>query len=317
MPCRKGGLTGLALALLLSACATQLYVADDLPRRQELRQVPFHPQQRYQCGPAALASVLNWSGIDIAPGQLSGQLFVPEQQGSLQVEMLAATRRHDRIPYILPPRLEALIEELAAGHPVLVLQNLSLDWAPRWHYAVVVGYDLNNKQFLLRSGLEQRQTLSIHSFDHSWAGSGRWAMLALPADALPANAEPATYLQAVVELERQGHLATAQSAYRTALKRWPDNLVAQMGLGNTAYALGDRHNAELAFRTAIHQHPDSAAAHNNLAQTLLDRNALAEAERHARLALQLAAGKDSTLFRQTLATILQRKTEQAMPPNSE
>ena len=30
----------------------------------------------------------------------------------------------------------------AGALTLLVLQNLGLSWLPRWHYAVVVGYDL-------------------------------------------------------------------------------------------------------------------------------------------------------------------------------
>jgi hypothetical protein len=32
---------------------------------------------------------------------------------------------------VLEPRLEAVLQEIAAGNPVLVLQNLALDWAPQ------------------------------------------------------------------------------------------------------------------------------------------------------------------------------------------
>jgi hypothetical protein len=32
------------------------------------------------------------------------------------------------------------VDQLEAGRPVLVLQNLALKLWPQWHYAVVVGY---------------------------------------------------------------------------------------------------------------------------------------------------------------------------------
>lgn len=45
----------------------------------------------------------------------------------------AAARRHGAVAYVLPDRLDALLEEITAGHPVVVLQNLGLQWIPSWH----------------------------------------------------------------------------------------------------------------------------------------------------------------------------------------
>jgi hypothetical protein len=59
------------------------------------------------------------------------------------------------IPYVLEPEVTALAAELAAGRPVLVLQNLGLERAPVWHYAVVDGIDQGD--VILRSGTQQRR----------------------------------------------------------------------------------------------------------------------------------------------------------------
>ena len=75
----------------------------------------------------------------------------------------------------LPGELPALLQEVAAGHSVVVLQNLGLDFAPRWHYAVLVGYDRLKREFVLRSGEEERQTLSWATFEHTWTRAGQWA----------------------------------------------------------------------------------------------------------------------------------------------
>src|SRR3569623_1363896 len=128
----------------------------DLTHAVELDAVPFFPQERYQCGPAALATVLAWSGAAVTADQLVPQVYLPARQGSLQPELLAAARRYQRLPYVLEPDLAALLREVGAGHPVLVLQNLGLSWAPRWHNAVVVGYDLARDEVVLRSGAGRR-----------------------------------------------------------------------------------------------------------------------------------------------------------------
>ncbi|TVQ74520.1 MAG: hypothetical protein EA372_02275, partial [Chromatiaceae bacterium] len=94
------GLASLLLAiLLLSGCATPLQTRDllneppdELPRQVELDQTPFHPQELYQCGPAALATVLGARGLIVHPDDLVEEVYLPERQGTLQTEMLAAAR---------------------------------------------------------------------------------------------------------------------------------------------------------------------------------------------------------------------------------
>ena len=58
------------------------------------------------------------------------------------------------------------------------------------------------------------------------------------------------YLDAVVPLERRGHWRAVKASYEAAVERWPDNLVALMGLGNSRYVLGDRRGAVAPFRAA-------------------------------------------------------------------
>ena len=113
-----------------------------LPSAYELEQVPFFPQSRYQCGPAALATVLATHGVDITPDSLVDQVYVPGLKGSLPEEITASARRYGMLAYPLAPALTNILTEVAHGHPVLVFQNLGLRRVPQRHFAVVIGYDL-------------------------------------------------------------------------------------------------------------------------------------------------------------------------------
>ena len=279
--------------------------AGTLPTQAELAEVPFFAQETHQCGPAALAMAAHFAGIAVSPDTLAAQTYLPGREGSLQAEMLAATRRQGLIAYALEPSLRDLLSEVAAGTPVIVLQNLGLAALPKWHYAVVIGYDLEHEEVMLRSGLERRQLLPLYTFEHTWARSGYWAMLALPPSRLPATAKENRYVLAALALEQTGQLRSAQAAYRTALGRWPDNLTARMGLGNTAYALGELKLAEQAFREAAAAHPNEWAPLNNLAQTLADQRRYAEALNIASQA-QALAGLENPAAAETLREILQR-----------
>src|SRR5574342_247053 len=86
-----------ALAALATGCGTlptfgRLQAPADA-RRVELARVPFFAQEAYQCGPAALAMALGAAGKRVTPEELVAEVYLPGREGSLQVEMLAATRR--------------------------------------------------------------------------------------------------------------------------------------------------------------------------------------------------------------------------------
>ena len=296
-------LVGIALGgcagLLPQSSALHDQPPADLPPRAELREVPFHAQEEYHCGPASLAMAVNAAGLDATVEELVDQVYLPGRKGSLQIEMLAAARRRGLVAYPLEPRLTDVLREVAAGTPVITLENYGFKIMPRWHYAVVVGYDLAAGELVRRSGLTPRQTMPFHVFEYVWKGDGHWAMVAVPPDRLPATASESRYAQAVAALERTGQVRIARTAYETMLKRWPSSLAGWIGSGNTAYALGDLAAAESAFAQAVQAHPDAAAAHNNLAHVLAERGkipeALAAAERAVSLGGPLLSSAQATL----------------------
>ena len=71
-----------------------------------------------------------------------------------------------------------------------------------------------------------------------------------------------------------GQLDTAQQAYLTVLRRWPDHRldVARLGLANIAYHRGEYAIAKEWLRSAILKDPYSLRSWNNMAFTLLKMN---------------------------------------------
>ena len=240
----------------------------NLPPHVLLDEVAFFPQVKYQCGPAALATVLSYSNVDVVPDNLIDKVFIPERNGSLQIEMVATARSYGKLTYPLEKQLKALLTELAAGNPVLVFQNLALSIWPQWHYAVAVGYDLDSAELILRSGTYREHRLSLATFERTWQRGGYWAYIILPAGEIPATASPKDYLLAAYDLERAGFKQLALKSYRSAADNWPQNTAASMALGNSEYSMGYMAQAQSVFTRVIKQDPEDGAAWNNLAYAL-------------------------------------------------
>lgn len=305
----RAALPAAALYALLAGCASSPPLADGLPagrpERIELGDTPFFPQEDYQCGPAALATLLKASGVAVDPLDLKPQVYVPKRHGSLQAELIGAARRHGRMPYPLAATADEMIAELAEGRPVLVLQNLGISKIPIWHYAVLIGYDREKNVAILRSGKRERVEMRWQRFAGSWHRGSRWALAVLEPGAIPEYADASRYLEAAAGLEAAGQRHAAEAAYESAVARWPEEPNSWLGRGNIAYADGDREAAADAWTRAIQLAPQGPAARNNLAQLLMEASCREEAEHQIERAAALAAQTPlAAVVAETRATIL-------------
>jgi hypothetical protein len=285
----RSNAAALAAALLLSGCASAPQLPPGTPA-VELTAVPFFPQTEYQCGPAALATVLRHAGADLDADDLVPEVYAPGLRGSLQPELLGATRRHGFIPYVIEPDANALIAELAARRPVLVLQNLGVDRVPVWHYAVVVG--VAGDEVILRSGTEERRIEQSKYFLRSWRRGSNWAFVALAPGDMPATATAGAYVRALAGAEPVLEPAAAERAYAAALERWPSDELVLFASAGQRHAAGDLVGATALYRRLLETSPQHAAGRNNLANVLAERGCRADALAEARAALAALAPDD-------------------------
>ncbi len=118
------------------------------------------------------------------------------------------------VAYTLAPQLEDVLREVAAGTPVVVLLYLAFKVIPVWHYAVIVGYDLEKREVIVRSAKKERDEWAFSFLEFFWQESGYWSMLALPPGRLPATAREPDAAAAIAALEQAGRRAEARESYR-------------------------------------------------------------------------------------------------------
>ncbi|MEX2208009.1 MAG: PA2778 family cysteine peptidase [Myxococcota bacterium] len=182
--------------------------------------MPFFAQDDLQCGPASLAMALSWSGLPTSPDELVAQVYTEQRRGSLQLSIVAAARRRGRLA-VRVDGMRELAAELAAGNPVLVLQNLGLGWYPVWHYAVAIGYDTESGQVVLHTGRRASRSVPMPVFERTWARSGHWGLVVTRPDRLPALDDETRLRAAIAALERAGRNAEAAQANAALARRSP------------------------------------------------------------------------------------------------
>ncbi|MEQ8858082.1 MAG: PA2778 family cysteine peptidase [Pseudomonadales bacterium] len=304
MAALRGSLLGLLAAVpvaLLGGCALSQPRAPLSDAAVLLAGTPFFAQRDFLCGPAALATVLGAAGADVHPDELIAGLYIPERRGTLQVELVAATRRRGYLAVRIDETEAAIVAQLEAGRPVLVLQNLAFRLRPVWHYAVVVGYRPDEHRWVLRSGGEPELATPRARFAATWSRAQNWGVVVLdprsPPTALPAR----NYLQAAADLENIGAHETALTAFRTALGAWPDEPAAQLGVANNLYYLERYPAAVDAYRALLTAHPDDEVAVHNLAMLLLELGRVCEAQRLVKEAGALSGALIDTARREVAA----------------
>jgi tetratricopeptide (TPR) repeat protein len=279
----------IALTLLAGACATTVAPTHDYPSGTPvILDVPFVAQVDLNCGPAALTSVLRYYGAQADVDTLRGQVFSPRAHGSLTIEVGAAPRRYGFVSYPLPHRFSALIEEIAAGRPVLVLQNLGLSWLPQWHYATVVGFDPATDELLLHSGATANYRIARRTFIATWARADYWARVITPPSQIPASAQPLEYLEAINALEQTGHTQEAADAYQTAARHFTDHATTQLVAANALMAAGDAAGSHALFMAALRISPNNAITWNNFAYALKQSDCEISARKAIAIARDLA-----------------------------
>lgn len=260
----------LLLALTLVACASAtpqseavLSTPRNLPRAHQIEGMPFLQQTAGYCGPATLAMALSSQGQLTTPEEVGPLVYTPGLKGTFQEDMISAGRRQGFMTVKIQG-MESLLAEIAAGHPVIVFENLALSWLPQWHYALVFGYDLDAQKVTMHSGPEAFKRWDLRRFERSWMLADYWGMVLLKPGELAVSANEYEQSKAASALESLGKTAEAEEAYRAILQRWPESLISGIGLANIAYSKGRAAEALQLLKESVRHHPESMEAWHNL-----------------------------------------------------
>ncbi|MBC7538132.1 MAG: PA2778 family cysteine peptidase [Bacteriovorax sp.] len=254
------------LALICSGCATQgqklkASLQGQYPD-QKVLDVPFYAQEKYFCGPASLSIMANNLGLVTSSDELAPMIYSPEAHGTFQNDIISATRRLGLIA-VPVNNLKNIVQEINDEHPIMVFQNLGLSWIPKWHYAVVTGYDLSKNEIILHTGEYKNYRLSFTAFENTWERVSYWGLVIVKPGVIPKTANELDVVVATAGLELLNKWEEAKISYEKILERWPQSLGALVGLGNVYFNKKDYKKASEYLKLATAAHPQSVGAKNN------------------------------------------------------
>jgi len=143
-----------------------------------IRDVPFYPQETYQCGPASLAGVLNYWGFNISPAEIAAEIYSQKARGTLDVDMLFYAEKKGLRAIHSQGSLEELKKNIDSNQPLIVLVDDGFWVYQKDHYMVVVGYDEDG--LIVNSGKKQHQFIPLSRFLKSWERTKFWTLRITP-----------------------------------------------------------------------------------------------------------------------------------------
>lgn len=171
------GRSVLLLLLLLwgSACSPfrhSLRDAESGPSLQRISGVPYHPQEaREDCGPAALASLLNHRGGKVSVAEIGREVYSAKLGGTLLPDLENYARRQGYATRSGRGDLQLLRRNVAAGRPVIALIETGFWAVSRPHYIVVFGYD--DDRFLVHAGTREAVFIEAPELLNRWEKMNR------------------------------------------------------------------------------------------------------------------------------------------------
>jgi ABC-type bacteriocin/lantibiotic exporter with double-glycine peptidase domain len=140
-----------------------------------IENVPFYPQETYQCGPVSLAGVLNYLGINITPDDIAEEIFSESARGTLNIDMVLYAQRKGLNAIQYKGSMEDLKKNVESGYPVIVLVDYGFSLYQVNHFMVVVGY--NEHGVIVNSGKDKGKFISTEDFLKAWRKTNYWTLL--------------------------------------------------------------------------------------------------------------------------------------------
>jgi len=166
---------------IIAACAATHYAPQDTTA---LDDVPFFKQEDFQCGPAALATVINYwyqrgkTSCFVTPDEIVSDIYSPSAQGvlGLDLELLARRLGFDVQQY--SGSLDDIKKKIDQSVPLILLVDYGFRAYQINHFMVITGY--SEEGVVAHSGRRRNEYISKDKLERIWGRTGFWTLAIRP-----------------------------------------------------------------------------------------------------------------------------------------
>ena len=143
-----------------------------------LKNVPFYPQETWQCGPSSLAAVFTFWGSEVSPADIAAGIYSQEAKGTLDMDMVFYSEKKGWKTRQYQGGREDIRKEINSGIPLVVLVDYGFWIYQQHHFMVVIGYDENS--IIAHSGKERNKMIPWENFLRTWEKTKFWTLRVTP-----------------------------------------------------------------------------------------------------------------------------------------
>ncbi len=132
--------------------------------------VPFFKQKQYNCGPAALACVYNFLGVQQDAELISKRIYSRKQKGSLNLQLLIDAREQGLTATMYSGSFDKIKDAVDSQTPLTLMIS---EGGKSLHYVVVVGYEGHDLSTILaHDGYEPYRRYEREELEKKWRATG-------------------------------------------------------------------------------------------------------------------------------------------------
>ncbi len=166
---------------LCVSCATTGQVSPDAVM---IDGVPFFSQEAYQCGPTALAIVMDYwyaktqSGKRVTPEQIAADIYSPSARGVLGIDLELYAGKHGFKTHQYSGSIADLRKNVDLGIPAIIFVDYGFSIYEVNHFMVVTGY--TGDSVIVNSGKRENRSIADGELEKIWKKNRYWTLVLKP-----------------------------------------------------------------------------------------------------------------------------------------
>ncbi|MFN3739508.1 MAG: C39 family peptidase [Thermodesulfovibrionales bacterium] len=168
----------LLISAFIFSCVTKSALVGD----SVILDIPFYQQSQYECGPASLASVINYwnrkrGAEEITVEEIVNSIYSPGARGVLGIDLEIYARNKGFSTLQKRGNSEELKGLIDNGIPPIILVSYGFYVYQLDHFLVVKGY---NEKGIIVNSKKPDEFISYRELERIWKRTGYWMLVIRP-----------------------------------------------------------------------------------------------------------------------------------------